>query len=144
MLSQKKKKYRKLRSFLINDPQENWKKISGYSGYYVSDAGTVASIKISKNNGSMHLSILTPQKHACGYLLVNLSRNKKCVHTTIHRLVAEAFIKKEKHHLVVRHKNHRKNDNNKENLSWGTYQDNTNDQIIRGRFVRNIHKTAKG
>lgn len=64
--------------------------------------------------------ILKIQKDKYGYSYVNLYKNGKMKHTTIHRLVAEVFIPNPENKLEINHKNENKEDNRVENLEWCT------------------------
>ena len=95
-----------------------WKDVVGFNGKYrVSDSGEVMSFARS-NSGK----ILKPVKSkTTGYLHINLGRNYR---TTVHRLVAEAFIPNPDNLPCVNHKDENKLNNNVDNLEWASYQYN--------------------
>ena len=73
---------------------EIWKDITGYEGLYqVSNLGRVKSLSY---RGSRREKMLKPLKNREGYLFVILYKNSEVKHFTIHRLVANAFIKNSK------------------------------------------------
>ena len=107
--------------------KEIWKDIKGYEGLYqVSNYGRVKNVKTNY--------IFIPQKRG-NYLKVTL--NKKQL--SIHRLVAETFLDKNKfkcmpdenkktidlNKLVINHKNENKYDNRLSNLEFCTIKYNT-------------------
>ena len=96
---------------------EVWKDIQGYEGLYkISNKG---EIKNAKTN-----NILKQYLSNRGYL-------------TVHRLVAENFIKnnyiqKEISELQINHKDGNRSNNNVENLEWCTAQENTYHALKNG------------
>ena len=112
---------------------EEWKDIKGYEGLYqVSNKGRVRSLK--------HDKMIKPIQHSNGYLFVNLHKDGSRIHTSIHRLVANAFIPNPDNKPCVGHKNTIKTDNSIDNLEWCTYLENNNHPITRYRRS----KTKKG
>lgn len=119
---------------------EVWKPIIGYEGCYeVSNFGNVRSLPRTVNatwkNGKKGFyqvdgKILTPKectrnkKGYQTYLQVCLSVNGVHKYAMIHRLVAEAFLPKQKGRDVVNHKDGDKHNNNVSNLEWVTHQEN--------------------
>lgn len=105
--------------------QEIWKDIEGYEGYYkISNLGNVKSIP--RNGTIKKEKILTPVKNQDGYLKVLLSKNGKRKSVSIHRLVANAFIKNNLNKLTVNHKDGNKLNNKISNLEWATHKEQTN------------------
>lgn len=111
-----------MRSTLI---QEEWRPVVGYAGLYdASNFGRIRSLKFGK------IKILKQVKHTDGYLQVNLYKNGKMKHLTVHRLVYEAFNGKITEGKQVNHINEIKTDNSlwnlnlmspKENINWGNH-----------------------
>ena len=100
---------------------EQWKEIAGYEGLYeVSDQGRVKSLKFGKEK------ILKPVKNPRGYLQVNLCKDGHVKRSTVHRLVAEAFIPNTQGLETVNHKDEVKSNNAVSNLEWMSQKDNCN------------------
>lgn len=100
--------------------------IKDFPGYYISKTGDVWSDKtnpIYAKTKKLHKII--PFKTPAGYFQVNLVKNKKIIHKSIHRLVAEAFIPNPENKPQVNHKNGIKTDNLVKNLEWATQSENT-------------------
>ena len=73
--------------------QEIWKSIEGYEGKYeISNLGRVKSLV--DRNGRYREQILKPRIGKAGYLYLNLWKNSVGKARKIHRLVAEAFVKR--------------------------------------------------
>jgi hypothetical protein len=93
--------------------EEIWKEIEGYNGdYLISNHGRVKSFKGKSKKGK----ILKTWKSNSGYLRICL-KNKKF---SIHRLVAESFIKNSNPNIFneVNHIDENKENNYFENLEW--------------------------
>jgi len=98
---------------------EEWRPIKGYEDRYkISNTGVVFS-EISKK-------FLTPKIDRYGYKVVSLCRDGKSKYTTIHRLVATAFIPNPYNLPTVNHKDENKLNNVVINLEWATVKDNVN------------------
>lgn len=103
---------------------EEWRDIKGYEGFYqVSNFGDVRSIFADEH---YRAKILKPHKQLNGYIFVNLWKDKKPKHKTIHRLVAEAFIPNPHNYPCVNHKDEDKQNNRVENLEFCTHSYNMN------------------
>lgn len=111
-----------------------WKSVVGYEGLYeVSSGGQVRTIQriestINKNGKiqtfPIKAKIKTQRLGKIGYLTIALVRANVTKNTTVHRIIAEAFIDKPEGCNVVNHKNGIKTDNRIENLEWTTYSAN--------------------
>jgi hypothetical protein len=93
-----------------------YKKIEGYPNYMISNTGMV--LNISKNK---HLKNVLNERYLI-VLLYNKGVRKKYY---VHRLVANAFCKKEKGKDYVNHKDLDRCNNNISNLEWVTSSENT-------------------
>lgn len=99
--------------------KEIWKSIKGYDGYMVSSIGRVSS-SLRKKSGH----ILIQCDDGRGYCLVGILKGQKKHTKRVHRLVAEAFLKKDPARKEVNHKDGNKKNNNISNLEWATRQEN--------------------
>ena len=107
-----------------NMENEIWKPVVGYEGKYeVSNMGRVKSLKYY---GWYQIKILKPIKTQNGYLRVHLAKNGIFHKTSIHRIVAEAFIPNPDNLPLINHKNEDKTDNRVENLEWCSWKYNNN------------------
>ena len=103
---------------------ENWKSIYGYEGLYeVSDQGRVKSLNYN-HTGIEKILKLCNNSH--GYLQVNLCKDGHTKRTSVHRLVAEAFILNPNNLKTVNHKDEVKTNNVASNLEWMSQKDNNN------------------
>lgn len=106
---------------------ENFKKITGYDNYSVSDLGRVRNDKTGK--------ILRPVANKNRYLIVCLYCNGKQKNEYIHRLVAKAFIENPNNLETVNHVNFDVTDNRVCNLEWMTAYDNNANKEINCKTV---------
>ena len=91
--------------------------------YQVSNLGRVISLNYNKTNQQKVLKVSFDKN---GYTSLNLCKEGKIFHRTIHRLVAEAFIPNPNNYPCVNHKDENPRNNKVENLEWCTYQYNMN------------------
>jgi|LauGreDrversion4_2_1035121.scaffolds.fasta_scaffold52823_4 hypothetical protein len=92
---------------------ENWKTITDFPKYEVSDIGNVR-VKESKY-------IMKPFKNEPGYLRIGITNDfNKRKKFYIHRLVAIEFLPNPENKLTINHKNNIRNDNRLCNLEWCT------------------------
>ena len=123
---------------------EIWRPVVGYEGYYeVSNLGqvhTLARIILGGKGYALRFCkgrILKLQKHRDGHLFIILHRDGKHKTYWIHRLVLEAFIGACPENMQCRHFPDRNPENNNiENLQWGTIQENANDRIVHGTTTK--------
>ena len=94
---------------------KEWKTIKGFEQYMVSNDGEVKS----QNN-----IIMKPFVCGRGYLQVHLFVDGRRTKRYVHRLVAEAFCKKEPSANEVNHKDGNKQNNHADNLEWCTRSEN--------------------
>lgn len=91
--------------------------IKNYEGIYkINKNGKVLSVKQNK--------ILKGKIGIKGYVEISLSKEGKRKYTTLHRLLAETFIKNEHNKKCVNHKDGNKLNNSLDNLEWCTYSEN--------------------
>lgn len=114
---------------LENLPNEIWKPIKGYEGFYeISSLGRVKSLlrkMKSKNNSYAILKErILKQDNVKGYLRVTLSLNNKTKRITTHRLVAKSFIENKTKKTCVNHIDGDKKNNTLSNLEWVSYSEN--------------------
>jgi mRNA-degrading endonuclease HigB of HigAB toxin-antitoxin module len=119
---------------------EIWKDAKGFEGYYeVSNLGRVKRKKgktIYKDGRVAYFSqtILKQSVNKKGYKTVYLSVNSKKYTKTVHRLVAETFIKNPLNKKTVNHKDLNKENNTVENLEWLTNKENMQHAFKNGCF----------
>jgi len=70
----------------MNESKEQWKRITNFPGYEVSDMGRVRS----KKRGKMKL--LKQHSNGKGYLQVSLRKDSKTHRKSVHHLVAQEFL----------------------------------------------------
>lgn len=100
---------------------EIWKDVKGYEGLYqVSNLGRVKSLDY---DGSKKERIMSPY-NVHGYSRVRLFNDKKRVSTSVHRLVAGAFISNPENKPFVNHIDGNKSNNKIENLEWCNNSEN--------------------
>jgi hypothetical protein len=116
---------------LIDCPDEVWVPIQGFEdAYQVSNMGRVRSVPRIRKNGVGYRrvsgKIIRPSRSSrCrGYLAVHLSLCSKVITTTVHKLVAAAFISNPLVKPMVNHKDGNKLNNHVGNLEWVTAREN--------------------
>lgn len=117
------------------------KPVKGFKGLYeVSECGKVFSLeRVVKKRGKVLYTKkekqMSYEKTKTGYYRVILCKNGKSRKIFVHRLVAEAFLpRNRKKHPVVNHKDGDKIHNHYKNLEWCSYSDNTKHAIEIGLF----------
>ncbi|MGG2044765.1 NUMOD4 domain-containing protein [Burkholderia gladioli] len=131
--------------------KERWADVPGYEGIYrVSSKGRVRSVtrEVVTTTGALRIfnGVVLSPSFVRGYPVVTLNRaGSKPVQKYVHRLVAAAFVPNPEGHDVVMHRDDNPANAHWKNLVWGTYQDNTNDMIRKGRqnFGQGWKATAK-
>ena len=112
-----------------------WKDIRNFEGFYqVSDKGEIRSVDryvhFKYKDKFLKGAIKRQQIGTNGYKIVKLYKSDKKTYTfSVHRLVAEAFLKKPSYAECVNHKNGIKTDNRVENLEWCSYSYNNKHAI---------------
>ena len=115
------------------DTAEEWGDIPGYVGLYqMSRTGIVR--RIASGMGTYSGRLLKHTMSGSGYLMVGLSRDRKCKLHSVHRLVAMTFLPvPPSGHTTVRHLDDNKMNNCVGNLAWGTDKMNKADALRNGR-----------
>lgn len=98
--------------------------IKNFDGYYVTDSGDVYTRKVCATNPDGRIKKLRKSKDKIGYLFVSLWKDNKKYPKKVHRLVADAFLKKEENKNEVNHKNGDKEDNRLINLEFCSRSEN--------------------
>lgn len=109
--------------------EEIWKDVVGFEGtHQVSNLGRVKSLQGLKNNQYKAFDkperILKGSINSDGYISISVGNSKKGKRTTIHRLVAAAFIPNPLRRGNVNHISGIKTDNRVENLEWVSHSEN--------------------
>jgi hypothetical protein len=118
-----------------NDKQIDWKKIPWATDYEVSSNGKVASWKPIRNFAKKPTEkrFLKPSKDKDGYFRVVIrDNNNKKRYLRVCRLVAEVWHGVPPKGFVVRHLDGNNQNDNIENLKWGTPKENSQDAIKHG------------
>ena len=131
-----------LESYLGKDnyTDEEWRDVSGYSGYKVSSFGRVCSFKRTREG-----EIKTQVRNNHGYMCVALRDENYIQHNIlVHRLVADAFIPNPDHKETVNHINEDKTDNRVCNLEWATLAEQMNHGTRKHSPVSRLVLDEKG
>lgn len=109
---------------------EKWWYIHGYPGYMISDYGRIWSEK-------SHIFLKPKPLDNHGHIGVSLCVDGVRHYEYTHRLMAKAFIPNRNNYPIVRHLNDISDNNDLDNLAWGTQKDNVRDSIHNGtaRFI---------
>ena len=94
---------------------EEWKLVKDYDNYEVSTLGNLRNSKTGR---------VLKQMCKGGYLFAGLSKNSNGKTTSVHRLVALAFIDNPENKPQVNHKDKNRSNNNVSNLEWSTASEN--------------------
>jgi hypothetical protein len=118
---------------------EIWKDVKGYEGLYqISSFANLKSLDryVNHSAGGLRLmkgKTIIPSISNKGYLAVSLSKNGKRNSTTIHVLMAVAFLNHNScgYNIVVNHINFNRTDNRISNLELISARENTNQKHIK-------------
>lgn len=134
-----------LSPFILSFEGEIWKDVVGYEGaYMVSNMGRVASIK---RNGIKETHLMTPSANG-RYAYINL-KDGKSRKTTVHRIMAEAFIPNPNNCSQIDHINGNGHDNRLSNLRWVNPIENIRNPITlkrhndKMRSLRNNNRSKR-
>lgn len=114
------------------------KHIPNFEDYMVSENGEVFRVSYSDTGNRGKHTVphkLKPKVDRYGYLKVVLSVNGRSHYRTIHRLVAQTYLKNPCNLPHVNHKDGNKMNNHVDNLEWVTPRDNT-----KHAFSIGLHK----
>jgi len=114
----KKKVYRTIENRPNFVSGEIWAKIPNYPDYQISNTGRIKSFKGSK------CKFMSSAYCSNGYEKLILRNENGPKNFTVHRLVAESFVKNPFNKKEVNHKNGIKSDNQAKNLEWVTRKEN--------------------
>ena len=134
--------------------KEEWKEITGYPNYMVSNMGRVKSLgrwidAKCKGKRWQEEKILKPKINEKGYQRVCLYKNGKHKYFQLHRLVYEAFYGEIPKGMQVNHINEIKTDNRlenlnlmtpKENINWGTAIQRRGEKQTNGKYSKPVLK----
>lgn len=115
--------------------RELWRWVVGYEGLYmVSDHGTVMSVpshqcRGGKRNYYKPGMVVNHHDNGKGYRVLSLYKDGIQHQTTVHRLVAQAFLDNPQNLPEVNHLDGNKANNNVENLEWVSESDNVRHAI---------------
>ncbi len=121
-----------------------WKPIGDWEGWYeVSDTGQVRSVPrvVLFSDGrkrSYKGQVLSQYEDDFGYRKVTLKKNGKDFRVHVHILVSAAFHGPRPVGFVVRHLDNDHRNNRIKNLKYGTYEENSADQLRHGTRVRGV------
>lgn len=134
-----------LEHFLFFMEQEIWKPVVGYEGLYeVSCMGNVRSVtrtvwQLYKYN-TLRGKPMKLTKDKYGYLYCALSKDGKQKQGMVHRMVAEAFIRREDAtKCCVDHINTIRTDNRVSNLRFVTIKENNNNPLTRSNLKKALN-----
>lgn len=109
-----------------------------YDNYQVSNFGRLMSLNYRRTGKA---KLMEPFDNGCGYLQVELSKNKKTKQCYVHRLVAETFLENPLNKPCINHKIEGDEgkkinmvifnedgtiDEEKSTIEWATYEENNN------------------
>jgi len=119
-----------------------WKPIPGYEGYYeISESGIVRSLDrvdtvVSGIKGTYqrrHKGRVISQGDWVGYPTAMISMKNKKYGFFVHRMVAQVFIGPCPEGMQVRHRDGDRGNPHKDNLLYGTQNENEADKKLHGR-----------
>jgi hypothetical protein len=122
-----------------------WLDVDGFEGYYkISNTGDVMSLDrvvyyADGRVGNYKGKKLSPTVCRYGYPRVVLQMGDQKLQTSVHRLVAKAFLENKDCLTHVNHINEDREDNRSSNLEWCTHREN----LIHSMKYGDEHKRSK-
>ena len=113
-----------------DDEGIGYARVKNYPNYIVTTVGDVISF-FRRTPRVLHQ---TPTNK--GHLYVDISDGESSKRFLVHRLIADAFLPNPNNSPVVRHLNDDPQDNNLDNLRWGSFKDNREDMVRNGNDYR--------
>lgn len=102
--------------------EEIWLPVVGHKGRY--EVSNLWNVKSLNYNRRWYERVMKPTLISSGYLWLRMPVDWKWNTTSVHSLVAQAFISNPENKRTVNHINWIKTDNRVENLEWNTYKEN--------------------
>ena len=123
--------------FVMSNPVEEWRPISGEPGYEVSNNGEVRSWKPLRNKAPVpeKARILKKRVNRYGYFTVVLLQSGRRKTYTVSALVCSAWGGNRPDGCVVRHLNGVRSDDRAVNLAWATPKENSRDSKLHGTYI---------
>lgn len=127
---------------------EIWRDIQGFEGIYmISNLGNLKSLDriVNCKNGKCRIrrgvcfKVCKDNRNRYKYVTL-WDRNGKFLKTSIHRLVAQAFIPNPNNYPIINHKDENQRNNRVDNLEWCTYKYNNE---YNGRIDKCRHKISQ-
>jgi len=115
--------------------REEWRDVAGFEGLYqVSNHGRVRSRYKPGARGelSAYWAIRKLTVDSRGYPCVSFRLNDKAIKPPVHRLVLEAFVGPCPEGMECRHLDGNQENNQLDNLAWGTHVENMEDKLRHG------------
>ena len=111
---------------------EVFRMINEFPCYDVSNFGQVRNRTTGR--------LLKPSDNGRGYLKVNLRKDNKTYHKTLHRLVCEAFVDNPNNYKCVDHKDRCRTNNHISNLRWASHSMNAKNRKSHGNTnITGVH-----
>lgn len=109
------------------------KQIPNFNDYFATKDGKIWSAPKGYNNKKG--KFLKLYAISGGYLGVRLVSDKKLISKKVHRLILETFVGPCPKNMECRHLDGKRQNNNLENLCWGTRKENQHDRIQHGTNI---------
>src|SRR5262245_55877689 len=124
---------------MAEEQSTEFREIEGYPGYRVGSDGSVWRRWVNCSKGRVQTNVwrrMKPGKHQKGYIYVNLVPPEGGSYKSfrVHRLVMEAFVGPRPEGMECRHFNGDKTDCRLANVTWGTPEENREDNRRLGVY----------